>query len=364
MNTKIIAFYLPQYHEIKENSEWWGKGFTEWTNVKKAKPLYKSHYQPKVPYENNYYCLLDSKVQEWQAKIAIENGIFGFCYYHYWFNGKLLLEKPMENMLANEKIHINFCISWANEPWTRTWTGENQDVLMPQQYGGIEDWEQHLQYLLPFFKDERYILNENKPMLLIYRAENIPQCQEMIAYWDRRLKEYGFTGICVLETLTGWQKEKKVKNSAGVVAMEPMHCMAEDLSILCRLRHQLIKKMKLQRFGMLDEYNYDYIWKKILNKKFTQYEVAYYGGFMNWDNTARKEKTAILLKGFSLNKYRYYINKMYEKCIAEKKEYLFFNAWNEWSEGTYLEPDSYYGYKYLKGIKEIVKSNEEKGNEE
>lgn len=188
-----------------------GSGFTEWTNVKSAEPLYKGHYQPKIPYKNNYYCLLDSKVQEWQSEIAIEYGIYGFCYYHYWFNGKLLLEKPIKNMLENEEIRINYCISWANEPWTRTWAGKDKDVLMPQTYGGRDEWEDHLQYLLPFFQDKRYILKENRPVFLIYRAENIMQCGNMIEYWDERLKEYGFAGIYVLETMTGWQREKNKK---------------------------------------------------------------------------------------------------------------------------------------------------------
>lgn len=354
MKTKIISFYLPQFYETEENNKWWGKGFTEWTNVKKAKPLYKGHYQPKIPDNNYYYCLLDSNVQEWQSKIAIENGIYGFCYYHYWFNGKILLEKPMENMLVNKKIRINFCISWANEPWTRTWTGSNKDVLMPQSYGDQEEWEQHLQYLLPFFSDERYIKKNNKPMFLIYRAENVSKCQDMITYWDKRLKEYGFSGIYVLETLTGWQKEKKIENSAGVVAMEPMHCMAVNMSKACRLWHKLIRQLRLCKIGIYNAYNYDYVWKRIIKKKFNQCRDYYYGGFMNWDNTARKGQNAIFLKGFSINKYHCYLEKMYHKCQAEEKEYLFFNAWNEWSEGTYLEPDNLYGYNYLKVIKEIV----------
>lgn len=360
MKTKMIAFYLPQFYETEENDKWWGTGFTEWTNVKRAKPLYKGHYQPKIPYKNNYYCLLDSNVQEWQSEIAIENGIYGFCYYHYWFNGKMLLEKPIKNMLEDEKIKINFCISWANEPWTRTWTGKEKDVLMPQTYGEQDEWEIHLQYLLPFFQDKRYILKENKPVFLIYRAENITQCEDMIAYWDERLKTYGFAGIYVLETMTGWQRGKRVKNTAGIVAMEPMHCMAENISKACEIQHKLIRNIKLQKFGLLDKYDYDYLWKKILEKDFSICEDFYYGGFMDWDNTARKGKNATLISGFSIDKFKKYMRKMLEKCQEENKEYLFFNAWNEWSEGTYLEPDEKNGYGYLNTIREIMKGKYEK----
>lgn len=352
MKTKIIAFYLPQFHEIKENNKWWGEGFTEWTNVKKAKPLYKGHYQPKIPYDNNYYCLLNSETQEWQSRLAVQNGIYGFCYYHYWFNGKLLLEKPMENMLINPNIKVKFCISWANEPWTKTWTGKDKDVLMPQNYGGKEDWERHIQYLLPFFKDGRYITQNNKPVFLLYRAENIVNCEEMIQYWNERLKEEGFSGLYVLETLTGWQKEKKIKNSNGAVMMEPMHCFSKDYSIISRIGHSFIKKVKLTSIGIYDFYKYDTVWKKVLKKVYHD-KNFFYGAFLNWDNTARKGKNAKFIKEFSIDKFRKYMGLMMEKCAREEKEYLFFNAWNEWSEGTYLEPDNKKSYEYLNVIKEL-----------
>lgn len=353
--TKIIAFYLPQFHEIDENNKWWGEGFTEWTNVRNAKPLYRDHYQPKIPMNNNYYCLLDPQIQEWQSKIAIENGVYGFCYYHYWFNGKLLLEKPMENMLKNPNIRIKFCISWANEPWTRTWTGKDKDVLMSQRYGGKEEWEEHLLYLLPFFKDSRYILKDNKPIFLLYRAENIVNCNEMIEYWNERLKQEGFSGIYVLETLTGWQKDKKINSSNGVVSMEPMHCFAKDYFKLFRIAYSYIKKLNLSKIGIYSFYKYDTVWKKILKKTFIN-ENHFYGAFMNWDNTARKGKNATFIKGFALNKFEKYMNLMYEKCRKEEKEFLFFNAWNEWSEGTYLEPDDMYQYDYLKIIRNCQKT--------
>lgn len=191
---KIIAFYLPQFHDIPENDEWWGKGFTEWVNVKKAKPMYKGHEQPRVPLNNNYYNLLDDEVKVWQAELAKQYGIYGFCYYHYWFNGKLLLEKPMSQMLSNKKIDIPFCICWANEPWTRAWVGEKK-VLITQKYGKIDDWVKHFNYLLPFFKDNRYIKNDNKPFFVIYRPEIIGCLKEMVECWDRLAKKNGFKGI-------------------------------------------------------------------------------------------------------------------------------------------------------------------------
>lgn len=357
MKTKVIAFYLPQYHEICENNEWWGEGFTEWTNVKKGKPLYKNHYQPKIPYQNNYYCLLDKGVQEWQSKLALECGIYGFCYYHYWFYGKMLLEKPMEKMLANPEIKINFCISWANEPWTKTWTGKDKEVLMQQRYGDFEEWEKHLQYLLPFFQDQRYILKENKPVFMLYRAENITNCNEMINYWNIRLKEYGFSGIYIIETLTGWQRKEKIDNSSGLAVMEPMHCFDEDLNLTEKIIHALIKRMKLYHFHIYNIYSYDKIWKKLLRKKINTKKDAFYGAFLDWDNTARKGKKSISIKGFTTDKFEKYFSEIYRKSCKENKEFLFFNAWNEWSEGTYLEPDDKYEYENLRAVANSIKSS-------
>lgn len=180
---KIIAFYLPQFHEIPENNEWWGEGFTEWVNVKKAKPLFEGHNQPRVPLDDKYYDLLDDEVKIWQAKIAKENGIYGFCYYHYWFNGRKVLERPMEQMLRNNEVDIPFCVCWANEPWTKAWIGRNE-IILPQFYGEKKEWKEHFDYLLPFFQDKRYIKENGKPLMVIYRAEVITNLNEMLDYWS------------------------------------------------------------------------------------------------------------------------------------------------------------------------------------
>ena len=162
---KLISLYLPQFHEIPENNDAWGNGFTEWTNVRKSRPLYFGHRQPRVPLGENYYNLLDVKVMERQSTLAQRAGIYGFCFYHYWFNGRMVLEKPVNNWLLDKKIRTHFCFCWANEPWTKTWhgAGGNMEILIPQTYGGEEEWEQHYRYFLPFFKDERYIKEDGKP---------------------------------------------------------------------------------------------------------------------------------------------------------------------------------------------------------
>ncbi|RRQ78488.1 glycoside hydrolase family 99-like domain-containing protein, partial [Enterococcus faecium] len=192
---RVIAFYLPQFHEIPENNEWWGEGFTEWTNVKTARPLYSGHYQPREPINDNYYDLLNDDVKEWQVSIAKKNGIYGFCFYHYWFDGKMLLEKPVEQFLKNKNLDINFCLSWANEPWTKAWVSKNDSILIEQNYGNEENWEKHFDYLLPFFKDSRYICNDGKPLFVIYRPEQIGCLNEMLDYWQILAKKNGLAGI-------------------------------------------------------------------------------------------------------------------------------------------------------------------------
>ena len=201
---KIIAFYLPQFHNIPENDEWWGDGFTEWTNVKAATPIYEGHHQPKVPLNKNYYDLLNDDVKIWQANIAKENGIYGFCYYHYWFNGKMLLEKPMEQMLKNPKIDIPFCVCWANEPWTKNWVNQEKVVLIPQKYGDKKEWKEHFDYFLPFFKDPRYMKENNCPIFIIYRPAVMSCVSEMMEYWKELAIQDGFNGLklmCVTNDL-------------------------------------------------------------------------------------------------------------------------------------------------------------------
>lgn len=181
---KLISFYLPQFHEIPENNDAWGNGFTEWTNVKKAQSLYLGHYQPRIPLHNNYYNLLNVHTMEWQDRLARKVGIYGFCFYHYWFNGRLVLEKPVENWLKDKKIKTNFCFAWANEPWTKTWhgAGGNKEILIPQTYGGQEEWKAHYNYFRKFFMDIRYIKVQNRPMLLIYKLKNISNFNKMISF--------------------------------------------------------------------------------------------------------------------------------------------------------------------------------------
>ncbi|MGL5229803.1 MAG: glycosyltransferase WbsX family protein [Cetobacterium sp.] len=348
MSSKLIAFYLPQFHRVKENDEWWGEGFTEWTNVKRSKPLYKNHNQPRIPLDNNYYDLSKKETLVEQAKLAKENNVFGFCFYHYYFNGKKLLEKPAEILLNNNDIDINYCFSWANEPWTRSWDGKTKDILMAQNYGELEDWKKHFEYLLPFFKDNRYIKKNNKPVFLIYRTNNIPNCEKMIDYWEKLSIESGFDGIYLIETLNSFQKTPILESSKAVVEFEPMLTMRHYLNPLTQIKRLIRKKI-----GMLDIVNYDEVWQKIISRDNNYSKERCLGAFVGWDNTPRKGKKGLIIEGSTPEKFGKYLKKQIQKNTSE---FLFINAWNEWAEGTYLEKDTKNNKFFLKEVKEVNSS--------
>lgn len=350
--TKIIAFHLPQYHPIPENDMWWGEGFTEWTNTKKCKPLYSGHYQPKEPLNDYYYNLLDKDALKWQVDLAKKYGIYGFCFYHYWFTGKKLLEKPIEIYLENKDLDLPFCFSWANHSWTRTWL-DNKDMLMEQTYGELKEWEMHFNFLLPFFKDSRYIRIENKPIIIFNRPLDFEKAPEMIEYWNNLAKENGLNGIYFIETLSGYQTNSVLAKSDALMESEPSytyHFVPYWYRLFRKLASNLFPKSK-PRLNL-----YASFWKVILNRQpLKTNKTVFPGAFVNWDNAARRPVNANIFLFFSPENFKKYIKKQLIRCkTVYKTEYLFINAWNEWAEGNYLEPDKKYGFKMLEGIKEAL----------
>ena len=383
---KIITFYLPQFHDIPENDEWWGKGFTEWVNVKKARPLYKGHEQPRIPMNGNYYNLLDDNVKIWQAQIAKKYGIYGFCYYHYWFGGKLLLEKPMEQMLANPEIDIPFCISWANEPWTKAWVNESK-VLIPQFYGGKKEWKEHFDYLLPFFKEDRYIKEDNKPLFIIYRAEVIDCLNDMLDYWTELAQQNGFSGMkYAYQNLTfDLMPNKDDSRFDYNIEFQPSYAW-NDLNnksavqkskvwnflrnVKRRIYTETEKKLgfDLQRYfnhkgkeknASVLKTEYDEAWKAILEHT-PENEKNIPGAFVGWDNTPRKGHRGQVYVGDTPEKLNKYMSKQIQRAkLIYQKDMIFMYAWNEWAEGGYLEPDERTGYKNLEAIRDALKENNE-----
>ena len=373
---KIVAFYLPQFHNIPENNEWWGDGFTEWSNVKSASPIYEGHHQPKVPLDNNYYNLLDDNVKIWQANIAKEHGIYGFCYYHYWFNGRLILEKPMEQMLANPDIDIPFCVCWANEAWTKSWTGK-KTVLLPQTYGDSSDWKKHFDYLLPFFRDPRYIKEDEKPLIVIYRPKVMDCVTEMMSLWNDLAIEAGFPGLklmCLTDNLL--LEDTKVYDSfESIIEWQPNAAKFNNkssqnpvIASLKSFRRSFFSKME-QLTGIdlrnwdpaakmlgksLQFISYDSVWEQILNIQPSSSK-SIPGAFIRWDNTPRfHEKGSVIIGENPVKFYNYMKQQIVHARNDYKSDMIFFYAWNEWAEGGYLEPDTEYGYDYLIALKKAL----------
>lgn len=372
---KVIPVYLPQFHTIPENDEWWGKGFTEWSNVKKAKPLFDGHNQPRVPLNKNYYDLSDVEVLKWQAGLANQYGIYGFCMYHYWFNGKLLLEKPMEMLLAHPEINLRYCISWANGEWTDAWKANHgrTKILIGSNYDDEDDWVAHFDYMLPFFKDLRYICENNKPFMVIYTPNTIPKLNKMLTLWDKMARNAGFAGLTfiyqsAMSCFDGhWDRslfDYGIQFQPGYISwMERPRWKNDLLWKIIKILQPIKKALKLQRFSQpankLSITDYDETWKKIL-QLIPQDEHTIPSAFVDWDNTPRRQTAGSLYTGASPQKFKAYFRKLVKRTkevYCQDKIFVF--AWNEWAEGGYLEPDEKNGYGYLEAIRDVLNENTE-----
>ena len=359
---KVMAFYLPQFHAIPENDEWWGKGFTDWVNVKKGFKYRKGQEQPRIPLDNNYYDLSEVETIRWQAGLVNKYDLYGLCFYHYWFKGKLLLEKPAELLLENKDINLRYCFSWANEPWARTWSGNNKHVMMPQSYGNEEDWRKHFNYLLPFFKDDRYIKEGNRPMFLIYRPFSIPCCKEMMELWEKLAIEAGFDGMHFVETLRGDKEDRRDLMFNAKVEFEPRRSInprSYGVKTYGRIRRRVLKYINIffkTSLPLEPVSRFNDVAKKSLEMLSPQ---GTYGGvFVGWDNTARRGlASTIVLPPTKEEFYSYLKQKADITRDVYHTDYVFVNAWNEWAEGTYLEPDENHKYEYLEMIKRVVNND-------
>lgn len=355
---KFLALYLPAFHRVKENDMLWGEGFTEWDNVKKAKSLYKGHIQPMTPFNEDYYDLSKKECIEKQIDLANEYKLDGFIFYHYWLNeNHMVLEKPAEilkNELSEKKIEYCFC--WANHDWIATWHGKQKDISYRQEYGKESDWHKHIEYLMDFFKDERYIKIDGRPVLFIYNANKMKDYEEMIEYWNTYLKEHGMKEIYTIEYIHSKNTKLYSKKTDGVVEFEPLYSTFFDVSIFNEAKRFLCKKV----FKCIDFQNYDNLWKAIIKRKRTyKGKTIFKSCFSGWDNSPRKERESMIVKNGTPEKFEDYLDKLVKmKRKDTSSDYLIINAWNEWGEGAMLEPSEQDGYKYLEAIKSVVEKNE------
>lgn len=345
---KLIANYLPQFHPFPENDGWWGKGFTEWSNVGRAVPNYKGHYQPHCPIHFGYYDLRIPQVMEDQAALAKEYGISGFNYYFYWFDGKILMETPLLAMLENENIDMPFCLTWANENWTRRWDGQDQDILIGQNHS-ITDSLAFITHLIKYFNDSRYIRIDGKPVLIIYRANIIPDIQQIAQEWRNEILRHGFSGLYLISAQTFGIKSPEPFGFDASMEFPPHTVSSTDI------RHEL--NLVAKRFdGYI--FSYNQVVENAVQYKEPPYKV-FRSAMLSWDNTARKQDSSHIFHGFTLLKYKQWLNSLCchvfnSKKYAHDEKIVFVNAWNEWAEGTHLEPDRKYGFGYLKSTREVI----------
>lgn len=348
---KYIAYYLPQFHHVHENDEWWGEGFTEWTNVKKARPLFQGHYQPHIPLNSAYYDLTEKVTVEKQTELMNKYNVYGMAYYHYWFDGKMLLEKPVENLLNWKDINQKFMFFWANHSWVKSVNGK-KTILQKQTYSGRDDWKNHFNYFLPFFRDKRYIKMNNKPVVAIYLPENIPEYDSMIDYWSDMAKENGFDGIYIIESINGYSQFGR--NSKADAEM----LRAPNLGTfnITRWYGRLSKRPTIQR-KIPYFYPYRIPYAKVVanlikeSKRYNSNKKVYYGMYCGWDNTCRHGKYGSVHTNINSDDFKRGIVEL--KKLAKEDDFFFINAWNEWAEGMHLEPDEKNGYSFLKVLKDV-----------
>ena len=370
-NEKVVAFYLPQYHPIPENDKAYGKNFTEWVNVKKALPLFENHNQPRIPLENNYYSLLDENTMIEQSKLAKSYGIYGFCYYHYWFkNGKKLLEKPLEMMLNTKEIDIPFMLCWANENWTKHWDGGNNEIIVEQDYGDYDDLINHIDYLCRFFRDKRYIKIDDKPVLVIYKPEIIPNLKKIVDIIKKRVIENGLPGIVLISQYPDYYFSNRNNDYFDYqIQFQPKFIQdyeVEEKNLIRRkikhfmLSHNmnqiyqvLLKKYQSKKKKALIHRDYCEDWKKIIDFQVTD-EKLMAGAFVDWDNTPRN-KNGLVYDNANPQLFERFFSSLVKKVNEEySTEFIFINAWNEWAEGAYLEADEKNQYGYLEAIKRVL----------
>lgn len=352
---RVIAYYLPQFHPIPENDKWWGKGFTEWTNVGKAKPLFRGHYQPKVPADLGYYDLRLPEVREAQAEMAKEYGVEGFCYWHYWFgNGKQLLERPFNEVLASGKPDFPFCLAWANHSWEdKTFNSKgSRKILIKQEYPGDEDYKEHFLSVLPAFLDRRYIRVDNKPIFVIYSPDDIPNICHFLSYWRELAQEQGFNIHFIAHTVDASKIDYLLRcGFDGVNVVRMYDCFKRGMNLIERANAKF-QRIVFRRGRVFD---YKKVSKFFLGPEDTR-ENCYPTLIPNWDHSPRSGRSGHILINSTPDYFYSHAKKAVNAVIHKSPEdrLIFLKSWNEWGEGNYIEPDLKYGRGFLEKLKKAI----------
>lgn len=380
MKPRIIGLYLPQYHPIPENDEWWGKGFTEWINVAKARPLFRGHYQPRIPADLGFYDLRLPEVREQQAELAREAGLEGFCYYHYWFgNGRQLLERPFNEVLASGKPDFPFCLCWANHDWTnKTWQKGNNfrrdSMIMKMEYSK-EDYVRHFNYVLPAFRDPRYITVDGKPLFAVWAPHHIPDAREFIDLWQQLARENGLPGIHFVG-----HTDNAGKGLPGQAADYYSTDKAKEYyQAVLDLGFDAVMSSGYRRAVALLQGKTRMMWRMLSGKTFAPtYSKMDYSRLManyyvpedageniyptllpQWDRTPRAGKNSEIVVDSTPDRFQETVETAIELIRQKEPEHqlLFLKAWNEWGEGDYVEPDQKFGHGWLQAIRNAIDKN-------
>jgi lipopolysaccharide biosynthesis protein len=338
---RLIAYYLPQFHPIPENDLWWGKGFTDWTNVTKSFPRFRGHYQPHLPAEMGFYDLRNPEVLYAQAQLARRYGLYGFCIHHYWFGGKTLLNTPLQNLLKYRDIDIKFCLNWANENWTRAWDGSAKEILIKQNYS-CEDDLALAASLESAIADPRYISINGRPLIMIYRPSVLPDAARTVDRWRSFFQRAGYGNPYIVMPQAFGSLDPRVYGMDAAAGFPPHECGFGAR----RMRH-LLKLTHPGYSGIVR--SYDAMMSNALSNRPSGFPL-FPGVCPSWDNHPRRPRGGLFFEGSSPEKYASWLKSACESvlgCNKSDERIVFINAWNEWAEGAHLEPDRYFGYAYL-----------------
>lgn len=344
-HVRLIAFYLTQFHPTSENDQWWGKGFTEWTNTTKAAPLFKDHYQPHLPTDFGFYDLRVRETRRDQIKVAKEYGIDGFCYHYYWFSGKRILNEPLDDMLADKESDMPFCLCWANENWTRRWDAAEHEILIAQRYLPTDDLD-FIKSMIPIFQDKRYIRINGAPFLIVYRPQHLPHAKKSVEIWREHCASAGIPKIhlCAAMTHGNWEYKKYGFDSSVEFPphnLEPPEWLNKYFNFHDTFEGHIV--------------DYKSIASQYLARAYSEEVNTYRSVYPSWDNTARRGKRSFVTLNGTPRNYSHWLGKSINKTkqdFPNSERMVFINAWNEWAEGCHLEPDRNYGRQFLEATLE------------
>lgn len=345
-DVRIIAFYLPQFHRIPENDRWWGEGFTEWTNVRRARPVFNGHVQPRVPAELGYYDLTDARARAAQAALARAHGVDAFCYYYYWFGGKRLLEAPLDAVLASGEPDFPFCICWANHPWNRRWDGAEHDLLMPMEYLPGDD-RSFIRDVIPLFRDARYVRVGDRPLLVVSRPQDIPEIRSMVGVWREECAVAGLSApyLCLVQDADG--ADPRGFGFDAAIEFPPHGLQVADVT-------NQVEDLDQAFQGQVWDYVSGAKWA--LARPLPEYTLLR-GVMSGWDNTPRLPRNGHIFGNAHPANYERWLAGVVAQTRAIRlgdERIVFINAWNEWAEGAYLEPDVQYGRQFLDATRRVA----------